>query len=322
MTIKTQNLLVCGGTGFIGKNLVEYYLKKKEYCVFATYFKSKPHLKNKRIKWLKVDLRKTKDVKKIIKDVDIVIQAAATTSGAKDIVTSPHLHVTDNAVMNSVILRECFNNNIKHFIFFSCTVMYPSSNRPLSEKDLDYNKELLDSYYGVGNTKIYIEKMCKFFSDRSSTKYTVIRHTNIFGPYDKFDLKKSHFFGATVNKIHKTLDKKIEVWGDGKEKRDLLYIDDLLNFVNLSIKKQKSKYEIFNCSYGKSFSINNIINKIIKISKLNIKITYNKNRPTIKTNIKINSYKAKKKLGWRPKIQIDDAIKKTIKWYNKNYNVQ
>ena len=152
---------------------------------------------------------------------------AAVTSGAKDIIERPYIHVTDNAIMNSLLLQSAFENNVSHFIFPSCTVMYQSSNRPLKETDFDANKGLVSHYFGVGWTKVYIEKMCEFFSRLGKTKYTVFRHSNVFGPYDKFDLEKSHVFGATLTKIM-TLEEKIVVWGDGTEKRDLIYVEDLI----------------------------------------------------------------------------------------------
>ena len=83
-----------------------------------------------------------------------MIQAAATTSGSKDILNSPFLHVTDNAVMNSYLLKACYLNKIKHFIFTSCTVMYPNSTKHLKETEFSYDK-IFPSYYGVANTKLY-----------------------------------------------------------------------------------------------------------------------------------------------------------------------
>ena len=90
----------------------------------------------------------------------LVIQAAAITSGANDLVKRPYIHVTDNIIMNSHILKSCFKNSIKHLIFFSCTTMYHSSKKPLREEDFDANKKLEKKYFGVANTKVYIEKMC------------------------------------------------------------------------------------------------------------------------------------------------------------------
>ena len=71
-----------------------------------------------------------------------------------------------------------------------------------NEDDWDPNIEINKNYFGVGNTKVYIEKMCKFYSELG-LKTTAIRHSNVFGPYDKFDLDKSHVLGATIRKVHK-----------------------------------------------------------------------------------------------------------------------
>ena len=72
--------------------------------------------------------------------------------------------------------------------------------------------------------------MCEFYSRLGRNKYTLIRHSNIYGPNDKFDLKKSHVFGASLNKVVNCKNNFVNIWGDGKESRDLLYISDLINF--------------------------------------------------------------------------------------------
>lgn len=313
-----KKLLILGGSGFIGRNLVNFFSKQSSYEVISTYFKSKkPKVKN--VKWIKCDLRNEKAVKKITKNIKIIIQAAATTSGSKDIVNKPYIHVTDNAVMNSLILRSCFENKIQHLIFFSCTVMYNSSLKPLKENDFDPNKGIHPRYFGVANTKVYIEKMCEFYSRISETKFTCVRHSNIYGPHDKYDLDKSHFFGATIAKVAKAND-YLKIWGDGSEKRDLLYIDDLVHFVSKAIINQKRNFRIYNCGLGKCYSVMDVTKKIIKkFNKNKIKIKTDKTKPSIKTFLSLNNNLAKKEINWIPKIDLDKGITKTIKWYNKYY---
>lgn len=314
--MKKKKIIVLGGTGFIGKNLVNYFSKQEKYLVTATFNKT-PFLSNEKVKWVNTDLRDPKKIKNLFQDIDIVIQAAATTSGAKDIIEKPYIHVTDNAVMNSLILREVFHSDVKHFIFFSCTVMYPNSQKKLNE-DIGINK-LHKNYFGVGNTKLYIEKMCEFYSNISEKKYTAIRHSNVYGPHDKFDLEKSHIFGASITKVANSFDNNsVEVWGDGKEKRDLLYIDDLIDFVEKTIANQKKNFEVFNCGSEDSVSINHIVKRIIYFMNPKCKINYNKSKPSIKTNLLIDCSKARKEIGWFPKTSLDDGIKKTISWWKKN----
>jgi nucleoside-diphosphate-sugar epimerase len=232
-----RKLLICGATGFVGRNMVQYFAEKNEFEVHAVRF-NRPEYEAKNVIWHKADLRDPEQIEKIIKGVDIIIQAAATTSGAKDIVTKPYIHVTDNAVMNSYLFRAAFEHKVKQVIFFSCTVMYQSSDKALKETDFDANQPLHPRYFGVGNTKLYIEKMCDFYSRIGETKFTAIRHSNIYGPYDKYDLERSHFFGASLTKVMTAKD-KISVWGTGEEERDLLHAEDLNNFVDLAIQNQK-----------------------------------------------------------------------------------
>jgi len=245
--VKKINILVCGATGFIGRNIVQYLIKDTKYNITGVWNKRKPYNHNN-LKWVKADLTKIEDVNNIIKDIDIVIHAAATTSGSKDIVNKPEIHVTDNVLINSLVFRAAKENNIKHVIFFSCTVMLQSNNtRALTEKDFDANKQIHSKYFGVGWTKVYSEKMCEFYSSIGKTKFTVIRHSNIYGPFDKFDLERSHVFGATVTKVMTNTDGKIIVWGSGEEARDLLYVEDLASFVSIVIAKQSEKFVIYNC---------------------------------------------------------------------------
>jgi len=310
-----MKVLVCGATGFIGRNIAEYFADKDNYEVFGTYYSSKPSDYHN-IKMIKVDLTDKDMIDKVINGMDIIIQAAATTSGAKEIVNKPYYHVTDNAVMNSLIFRSAFEHNIKHVIFFSCSVMYQSSDVPLKENDFDANAEIFPSYFGVGWTKVYIEKMCEFYSRISNTKYTAIRHSNIYGPYDKYDLERSHVFGATVTKIMTANEKdEIVVWGDGKEARDLIYISDLVDFVELAILKQKSAFQLYNVGSGETISVRDLVQKIITFSGKDISIRHDLSKPTLKTKLCLDTTKANKEFKWQAKIALNEGIKKTLDWY-------
>lgn len=311
-----KKLLICGATGFVGRNMVEYFAKKPEFEVHAVRF-NRGEYKIPGVIWHQADLKNPQELEKLIPGCDIIIQAAATTSGAKDIVTKPFIHVTDNAVMNSYLFRSAFEHKVKHVIFFSCTVMYHSSETALKETDFDANKDLHPRYFGVGNTKLYIEKMCDFYSRIGETKFTAIRHSNIYGPNDKFDLDRSHFFGATITKVMLAQD-KFAVWGTGEEERDLLHADDLNNFVDLAIQNQKEKYRLYNCGAGKAESVINVVKKIVAASGKNLKIEHDLSQPSIKTSLFLDCSLAKKELGWEPKVELENGIKETIKWWKNN----
>lgn len=312
-----KKMLILGGSGFIGKNLSEFFSKKK-IRVISTYHRNKPK-KIKGVRFVKCNLLNKKQVDKILKNIDILIISAATTSGAKDIIERPYIHVTDNVIMNAIITRSAFDNKIPRVIFMSCTVMYKSQKNKIKENSLSLDEEFYPNYFGGAWMKVYTEKACEFFSRFNFNQYTIIRHSNIYGPHDKFDLKKSHVFGASVTKVLRNKNGIVNIWGDGKEKRDLLFIEDLCHFVDLAIKKQKKRFEIFNVGYGKLISINDLVMKIAKIAKLKIKVKHDKTKKSLKTNVVLNCNKANKILGWKVQNTIDQGIKKTLAWYNKNY---
>lgn len=311
-----KKVLICGATGFIGRNMVEQLSKRADFDVHAVRF-NRPEYHCPNVTWHHADLRNQDDIERVIKGVDIIIQAAATTSGSKDIVTRPFIHVTDNAVMNSLLFRSAFEHKVKHVVFFSCTVMYQSSDVALKETDFDANKPLHPRYFGVGNTKLYTEKMCEFYAGISDTKFTAIRHSNIYGSHDKYDLERSHVFGATITKVMNAKDKMV-VWGTGEEERDLLYVDDLVDFVECAIAKQPGKYGLYNCGLGQAVAIRDLVKKIIAHSGKKLEIEHDLAQPTIKTSLFLNCDLAKKELGWEPKTSLDDGIQKTIAWWKEN----
>lgn len=299
-----MKILVLGATGFIGRNMAERFVGLGHH-VTATH-----HLRPtyEGAHWIRADLREPFD----FSGYDVVIQAAATTSGSKDIVNNPAIHVTDNAVMNALIFRAAVEAKVKHVIFFSCTTMF-SEGHVTEESPIDIHPR----YFGVAHTKLYNEKMAEFYAGVSGTKFTVIRHSNCYGPYDKYDAEKSHFFGATIAKIEQAKD-NIVVWGDGQEARDLLHVNDLVRFVGLAITNQKDKFRLFNCGSGVAYKVKDLVEKIIAASGKEISIIYDDSKPSIPVSLSLDCAKAEKELGWKPEISLEEGIGLTLDWYRKN----
>lgn len=313
-----RRVLICGATGFIGRNLVEALHRRQDMEIHAVHF-TRPAYPLPGVTWHQADLRDEKSVAALLRGMDVVVQAAATTSGVRDIVATPYIHVTDNAVMNSLLLRACHAARVSHFVFFSCSVMYQPRERPWREEEWDEAADIHPNYFGIAWTKIYIEQMCRFFGDLGVTRHTVIRHTNVYGPHDKFDLERSHVFGATMTKAMTSRTGVVTVWGTGEEARDLIHVDDLVRFVALALDRQTTPYELLHAGAGQAVTIKALVSKIVAASGRPLRIEHDLAGPSIKTSFALDSTRAASLFGWRPEVLLDDGIARTVQWWRDNF---
>ena len=314
-----QKMLICGADGFIGKTALDYF--KDRYDITATLFNKDVPQRGavEGVEYVSIDLRVESEVIDLFesKTFDVVLQAAATTTGAKDVVERPYVHVTDNSVMNSWIFREAMRTKVGHLLFPSCTVMYQPKDHPQSEADWSPLDEIYPAYFGVGNMKVFCEKMCDFYSRIGETKFTAFRHSNVYGPYDKFDLDKCHVVPAFVNKVINA-DEVLEIWGQGRASRDIIYIDDLIDFIDKCIENQESKYELYNCGAGQAYPILELAKTIMALNGKDLEFKFDLTKPDIPTTVILNCDKAKNDLGWEPKISVEEGLKRTSEWYINN----
>ena len=307
-------VLVCGASGFIGRNVAGRLAARGDLEVHGTYRGSVPD-PAPGVALHRVDLTDRAEVERCVEGVDVLVQAAATTSGSKDIVGRPHIHVTDNAVMNSLLFRAAFERGVRHVLFFSCTLMYRSGDVPVREDEVDLNEPLYERYFGAGWTKLYIEKMCEFYARIGGPRFTVIRHSNVYGPHDKFDLERSHVFGATVTKVLGAREDRIVVWGSGEEERDLLYVSDLVDFVERALDRGGEPFAIYNVGSGRLVSVRDLVRRIVAASGLELRIEHDHSRPSLKTRVRLDCSRAARELGWSPRVTLDEGIARTLEWY-------
>ena len=314
--MKKIKLLVTGANGFMGRNIFEYFSRRDDFEVFGTFYKRMPEVPNQNL--VQADLMNKADANRVSKDMDIIIHAAAISAGAKYIVENPGF-LLDNTIINTNILEAAHLNNVGRFIFLSCSVLYPMDlGRPVREDDFDV-KRIHPKYHAGAWVKIYGEKLAEFYSTLGRTRFTVARHSNNYGPYDKFDLDRSHVLSATITKVMQAPDGgEIVIWGDGKGRRDFLYIPDLIRFLEM-ILASNWKFEVFNIGMGEALSVNELTDVIIASSGKNLKVRHDTSRPSIGgVNLAMDISKAKEVVGWAPSVDLKSGIGMTLGWYKNN----
>jgi nucleoside-diphosphate-sugar epimerase len=309
-----RKVLICGATGFIGRNLTEAYARRADVEVFASY-RQRPPFELPGVTWLKADLTRKDDVERAISGMDVLLQAAATTSGVRTTVMNPSVQIVDNVVMNSYLFAAAVAHGLRNVVFFSCTIMLQSRERPQREDEFDPLAPMHPTYEGAAWTKFYLERMCAYYARRGSTKFTALRHSNVYGPWDKYDLERSHVFGATVTKAMTAADARLLVWGTGEEKRDLLHVDDLVRAVEKSVDRQTSPYAVYNIGLGESVAVRTLVERIVKSSGRDLRIEHDLTKPTVNVSVTLDCSKAKRDLGWTPEISLDAGIRRTVDWW-------
>ena len=168
-----KRVLVCGASGFIGRNIFEHLSKNLKLDVFGTFFNNKDFINdrgNPRLR--RADLTDRKVAKIVTYGFDCIINAAAMTAGSIAIKTRPEIYIAASNLINVNLIEAAHENNTPQLIFLSCTMMYPSSDRPLQEEET----ELTGIYAWV---KVFAEQLCQFYAGLGRTRYTTVRHSNI-----------------------------------------------------------------------------------------------------------------------------------------------
>ena len=143
----------------------------------------------------------------------------------------------------------------------------------------------------------------------------IVRPSNVYGPYDDFNPDTSHVMAALIKKYCDGQN-PFEVWGDGEDVRDFIYVDDFVRDV-LALTEKVDKFDIFNVGYGEGFSVNKILD-MMGVKKKNIK--HSKGKPSTVKKRLLNMDKIYKLLGYRSWNNIYDGMRKTIDWYKENKN--
>ncbi len=313
---KESKILILGATGFVGRNLAEKLYKEG-------YTNLRNHGFTRKLEGfgeaVQGDLRDDKFVEEIMKGVDVVYHCAASTSNAVDTIYAPLLHVTPNVIINALTMEKAYKEKVKKFIFLSSSTIYPESGeRAVLETDNIY-ESIYKTYYPVGWMKRYAEVLCKMYSEIliNPMQTVIVRPANLYGPHDKYDLDKCHVTPASIIKVATRLD-PIPVWGDGTEIRDLLYVEDFVEALQLIMEKEEN-HEIYNVGSNCGYSVNHVIDVLKEIEGLESPIEYVNNKaPMIPTRL-IDSFKVYDKLGWTAKTTIYEGLEKTLNWYKSVY---
>ena len=300
---KSSKIFVAGHNGLVGSAIIRR-LKYFGYKNLITISKNK------------LDLRNQNEVEKFFKNnkLDAVINAAATVGGIYANNKFRADFIFNNLSIQNNIIHSAYLSNIKHLIFLGSSCVYPKNcKQPIKEKYL-LTGELEKTNEPYAIAKIAGIKMCESYNIQYGTNFKCLMPTNTYGPNDNYDLLTSHFYPALIMKIFKAKKNKkksIVLWGNGKAKREIMYVDDLADACIFFLTK-KTKESLINIGSGFEKTIEQYAKFIIKNFNTNLKIKYDRTKPN-GTPRKILDCTIAKSYGWKPNYDLKMGLMKVLK---------
>jgi len=311
MDLKKCNILVTGSNGFLGRFIVQELKDNgvKEKKIYG--FRSR-----------EFNLLKWQDALRVVKDMDVVIHAAALVGGIDYNRKNPGEILYKNIIMNTHIIEASRLAGVKKFVGIGSVCAYPKfTSIPFLEKNLwDGYPEETNAPYGLAKRMMLVQ--IQAYKKQYNFNGIYLLLTNLYGPGDSFDLQKSHVISALIKKIHEAkLNNQnfVKVWGSGRPTRDFLYVEDAAEAIILAAEKY-NKPEPINVGSGREITIKELTKLICKIMNFDGKIIWDKTKPDGQPRRVLDIGLAKRELGFKPKTDFEEGLYKTIEWFYQKEN--
>lgn len=318
--IRNQNVLITGGAGFIGSHLFKKLITNDNYIIvidnFNNYYKGKKQnfesitadfKRNKDFKLINQDLLKTDTFKEINHKIDTIFHLAAQPGVRYSIEHAAE--VTHNNITSTVNLFEyALDKEINKIVFASSSSIY--GNPEYTPVDEEHPKNPISPY---ALTKLCCEEYADYYFREYGLPITSLRFYTVFGPRGRPDMAIRKFFDLILR------EEPINIYGEGTQLRDFTYVSNIVDGLILAAEVEKSNGEAFNLGCSDPISVNDLVEKMYKIAEKPKQVKYTDERRGDVEVTHADITKAKKILGYTPKINIDEGLRKTYKWQKGNF---
>ena len=307
-------VLVTGAGGFIGHHLTNY-LVDRGYWVRGVDIKVPEYEPTRAHEFHLLDLTDPDNCLKATNGVDQVYGLAANMGGIGFIENNKAVIVRDNTFINLHTIEAARINGVKRYLYTSSACIYPGYKQketdvtPLKESDA-YPADAEDGY---GWEKLYMERVCRHYTEDFGLDTRVVRFHNIFGPLGTYDGGREKSPAAICRKIALAYDgDDIEVWGDGEQTRSYCYIDDCVEGIYRLM--ESDHREPINLGQDRMISINELVDMVAKIAGKRIGKQYDLTKPQGVRGRNSDNTRLREVLNWEPTISLEDGLDRTYHW--------
>src|SRR5258707_9668326 len=306
-------ILVTGAGGFIGHHLVKY-LVKLGHVVRGADVKAPEYERTDANEFVIADLRNHSECLKVTKDIDEVYHLAADMGGIGYISSSHGSTPLNNTLINVHTLRAARANAVKRFLFSSSACIYPQYLQkkpdvvPLREEDAFP----ADPEEGYGLEKLYMEKLCQYFSEDWNFPTRVVRFHNVYGPLGTYDGGREKAPAAISRKIATLLDgDELPIWGDGKQTRSFMYVDDCIEGIYRIMRSDYSGP--LNLGTDELVTVDELVDIISEIAGKSVTKRHDISQPKGVRGRNSDNSRLRTVLGWEPKTPLRQGLVPTYR---------
>ena len=303
-------LFLTGGSGMVGQN-IQAHESAKNWDILAPTS-------------AELDLTDSKAVCAYIKmhKPDLVIHAAGRVGGIQANMAQPVSYLDINNVIGRNVIMGTWNEGVRNLINLGSTCMYPAAApNPLTE-DMILTGPLEKTNEGYALAKIMAMRLCEYINlEDPKARFKTLIPCNLFGPFDKFDPKYSHLLPAIIHKVHQAKIEgapHVEIWGNGKARREFMYAPDLADAVLRAASDIETCPELINIGLGHDFTINEYYSKVAEVVDWHGKFTHDLSRP-VGMKQKLCDVRRATEWGWSAPTTLRVGIEETYKFYCERY---
>ncbi len=318
MDFAGKKVLVAGGSGFLGTNLA-LRLADLGARVRVTIHRKGLQTAIPGAETVQADLRRPEDCARAVDGMDMLFICAAQTSGAAAITATPLIHVTPNVLINTLLLEAAYEAGVGKVCYLSSGAAYPGTgSRPVGEAEM-FEGDPEEVYFPAGWMKRYAEILCRTYAEKIARpmQTVVVRPSNIYGPFDKFDFGVSHVTAALLRRVVER-HSPLEVWGTGNDIRDLLYVDDFIDGL-VAAAATDLPFLAVNICAGRGYAVREVLQTLLEVDGYtDANVTFDASRPSTVPVRLMDDRLARETLGFQAKVPLAEGLRRTIAWYRAN----